>query len=190
MNLFKGYKACKDSEFVDYIKKKEDHYEEGGNVDYQQLMDWALNKFQSRKESNQWCQKTSEEETIVALQAQVSTLMSSRTKDGAPKGVTKGKKGAAGTKKGSKGKSYEKHAWMTVPPKEGEKQSKHVDDKVYHWCPNHVRWTRHTASECKGIDFRSGESKPKGGKGQPSDSSTKATMKLNKALTAISDNEE
>jgi hypothetical protein len=32
LNLFKGYKACKDAEFVEYIKKKEDTYEEGGNA--------------------------------------------------------------------------------------------------------------------------------------------------------------
>jgi hypothetical protein len=32
VNLFKGYKACKDAEFVEYIKKKEDLYEEGGEV--------------------------------------------------------------------------------------------------------------------------------------------------------------
>ncbi len=47
VNLFKGYKACKDAEFVEYIKyikKKEDFYEEGGDVTYEQLMDWALNK--------------------------------------------------------------------------------------------------------------------------------------------------
>ena len=49
VNLFKGYKACKDAEFVDYIKKKEDLYEEGGEVNYQQLMDWALNKFKTRR---------------------------------------------------------------------------------------------------------------------------------------------
>ena len=35
VNLFKGYKACKDAEFVVYIKKKEDLYEEGSQVDYQ-----------------------------------------------------------------------------------------------------------------------------------------------------------
>jgi hypothetical protein len=50
VNLFKGYKQCKDPEFVDYIKKKEDFYEEGGDVTYQHLMDWALNKFKARKE--------------------------------------------------------------------------------------------------------------------------------------------
>ena len=51
VNLFKGYKACKDAEFVDYIKKKEDFNEKRGQVKYQQLMDWALNKFKTRKES-------------------------------------------------------------------------------------------------------------------------------------------
>ena len=48
VNLFKGYKACKDAELVEHIKKKEDLYEEGGQVDYQELMDWAINKFKSR----------------------------------------------------------------------------------------------------------------------------------------------
>jgi hypothetical protein len=62
VNLFKGYKASKDAEFVDYIKKKEDFYEEGGQVEYQQLMDWVLNKFKTRKESEEWCQRTIEEE--------------------------------------------------------------------------------------------------------------------------------
>jgi hypothetical protein len=80
VNLFKGYKACKDAEFVDYIKKKEDFYEEGGQVEYQQLMDWALNKFKTRKEYEQWCQRTTEEEPIIALQAQVKSLISNRKK--------------------------------------------------------------------------------------------------------------
>jgi hypothetical protein len=75
INLFKGYKACKDAEFVDYIKKKEDLYEEGGQVSYQQLMDWSVNKCKTRKESEQWCQRTTEEETIIALQAQINNLM-------------------------------------------------------------------------------------------------------------------
>jgi hypothetical protein len=53
-NLFKGYKACRDAEFVEYIKKKEDIYEEGGEVEYNQLMDWAVNKFKARKEAGSW----------------------------------------------------------------------------------------------------------------------------------------
>jgi hypothetical protein len=73
VNLFLGYKQCKDPEFVDYIKKKEDFYEEGGDVTYQQVMDWAANKFKVRKKENgAWCQRSSEEETIIALQAQAN----------------------------------------------------------------------------------------------------------------------
>ena len=50
VNLFKGYKACKDAEFVDYIKKKEDFfYEEGGQVTCQQLMDWSTQQVQDQK---------------------------------------------------------------------------------------------------------------------------------------------
>ena len=48
VNLFKGYKACKDLTFIDYITKKEDLYEEGGDVSNEQLIDWALNKFKTR----------------------------------------------------------------------------------------------------------------------------------------------
>ena len=37
VNLFKGYKACKDLEFVVHISTKEDLYEEGGEVSTEQL---------------------------------------------------------------------------------------------------------------------------------------------------------
>ena len=82
VNLFKGYKACRDAELVEYIKKKEDIYEEGGEVEYNQLMDWAVNKFKTRKEAGSWCQRTNEEETIIALQAQVQDLIKSSKADG------------------------------------------------------------------------------------------------------------
>ena len=82
VNLFKGYKACKDAEFVEYIKKKEDTYEEGGEVEYNQLMDWAVNKFKARKEAGTWCQKSTEEETLIALQAQLKDLIGKTNKGG------------------------------------------------------------------------------------------------------------
>jgi hypothetical protein len=44
LNLVRGYKQYKDPEFMDYIK-----YEEGGEVTYQQFMDWAVNTFKARK---------------------------------------------------------------------------------------------------------------------------------------------
>ncbi|KAI2509497.1 hypothetical protein MHU86_4874 [Fragilaria crotonensis] len=185
VNLFKGYKACKDAEFVDYIKKKEDFYEEGGQVEYQQLMDWALNKFKTRKESEQWCLKTTEEETIIALQSQVKTLMSNQKKPNPASGKSSGggkKDNKQGNKK-DKGKGKfrveDLPAWVHVHPKEGEKQSKTVEGKDYHWCPNHNRWTRHKPSDCKGIGFKGGPKKDQGNKGQDS---KQPSMKLAKAL--------
>ncbi|KAI2511637.1 hypothetical protein MHU86_2703 [Fragilaria crotonensis] len=193
VNLFKGYKACKDAEFVDYIKKKEDFYEEGGQVEYQQLMDWALNKFKTRKESEQWCLKTTEEETIIALQSQVKTLMSNQKKPNPASGKSSGggkKDNKQGNKK-DKGKGKfrveDLPAWVHVHPKEGEKQSKTVEGKDYHWCPNHNRWTRHKPSDCKGIGFKGGPKKDQGNKGQDS---KQPSMKLAKALAAISDDDE
>jgi hypothetical protein len=38
VKLFKGYKACTAAEFVEYIKKEEDLYEEGGDVTYEQCI--------------------------------------------------------------------------------------------------------------------------------------------------------
>jgi hypothetical protein len=189
VNLFKGYKACKDAEFVDYIKKKEDFYEEGGDVSYEQLMDWALNKYRARVENEQWCQRITEEETIIALHTQVKKLLSSARADkkGGKEGQSKGKskeKVKASDKKG--GASNE---WKKIAPKEGEPTTKQEGGKEWHWCcSKHKAWTKHKESECKGIDFKPSydhvkkESKPK--------NLTSPRMKLAQALAAISDDED
>ena len=192
VNLFKGYKACKDAEFVDYIKKKEDLYEEGGQVSYQQLMDWSVNKYKTRKESEQWCQRTTEEETIIALQAQVNNLMVQKKPS-----YTSGKPSGGGKKdykqgfKNNKGKGKPRAgdfpAWMVVPPKAGDKQYQKVEGKDFHWCPNHNRWTRHRPSECKGIGFKTAP--PKKDQGNKF-ADAKHNMKLSNALAAISEDDE
>jgi hypothetical protein len=192
VNLFKGYKACKDAEFVDYIKKKEDLYEEGGQVSYQQLMDWSVNKYKTRKESEQWCQRTTEEETIIALQAQVNNLMVQKKPSytaGKPYGGGKKdyKQGFKNNKGKGKPRAGDYPAWMVVPPKAGEKQYQKVQGKDYHWCPNHNRWTRHRPSECKGIGFKA--SPPKKDQGNKF-ADAKHNMKLTNALAAISEDDE
>lgn len=181
VNLFKGYKVCKDLEFVEYIKKKEDYYEEGGDVTSDQLMEWALNKFKSRKESNTWCQKTNEEETIIALQAQVQSLIKGAGAKATGNHGTKDQKG-----KTKKTKKDNKPAWMLVAPAEGEPQTKTVDGKTWNWCPTHKAWVRHTAATCKGIGFRASG----GGKEQKQTSKEGPKMKISKALEAVDSNLE
>ncbi|KAI2496214.1 hypothetical protein MHU86_18309 [Fragilaria crotonensis] len=123
-------------------------------------MDWAINKFKTRKESEQWSQRTTEEETIIALQAQVNTLMSQKKPNPTGRPNASGKKDfKQENNKRGKGKGRPRMdiqpKWMSVPPKNGEKHhSKTVEGKDYYWCPNHNRWTRHRPSECKGIGFK------------------------------------
>lgn len=183
VNLFKGYKACKDAEFVEYIKKKEDSYEEGGEVEYNQLMDWAVNKFKARKEAGTWCQKSTEEETLIALQAQLKDLIG-KTNKGGKQDTSKANSTRSNNAKKAK-RLAKKPTWRTTPPKDKEKESKMVEGKEYHWCPTHKAWTRHKPSECKGIAY-SGERTA-----QSQETKQKETkLKISKALTAISDDDE
>ena len=164
VNLLKGYKACKDLDFVDYIRKKEDVYEEGGLVEYNQLMDWAVNKFKARKEAGTWCKKTTEEETIIALQAQVQELV--RKKDDRKRSNFR-----------------ELDPWMKVPPTEGDRKSKMVNNRLFHWCQFHKQWTRHKSADCRLGKQKVPENKEASLKKQEK----KKQSKLATALEAIDD---
>ena len=48
----------------------------------------------------------------------------------------------------------DKWAWKTIAPKANQALSKQVNNKTYHWCPNHVKWCIHTPAECKGLTKR------------------------------------
>jgi hypothetical protein len=49
INLFKGYMAASDSEFIWYIKTKKDAYDDGGDLTSDALMTLALNKYEMLK---------------------------------------------------------------------------------------------------------------------------------------------
>ncbi len=139
-------------------------------------------------ECEQWCQRTTEEETIIALQAQVKKLLSSARADkiGGKEGKSKGK--SKGKVKASDRKGGASNEWKKDAPKEGEPTTKQESGKKWHWCSKHKAWTKHKELECKGIDFKPSydhvkkESKPK--------NSTSPSMDLAHALAAISDDED
>ncbi len=85
---------------MEYIKN-----DEGIQVDYKQQINWAINKFKTRKESEQWCQRSTEEETIILLQAHANALMcqtktspTGRSNGGAKKDIKQGSTRGAGVK--------------------------------------------------------------------------------------------
>ena len=100
-------------------------------------------------------------ETIISLQAQVKSLIFNQKKsDVNGKSVAARKDQKKANKKGKgKFKPEDKPALMRTPPNEGERHSKTVEGKDYHWCPDHESWTRRKPSECKGIGFTKTQAK-------------------------------
>ena len=118
----------------------------------------------------------------------VKSLISNQKKSDANGKSVAVRKDQKKTNKKGKGKfkPEDKPAWMRTPPKDGEKHSKTVEGKEYHWCPDHESWTRHKPSECKDIGFTKTQAK----KDSDKVSDSKPKMKLSKALAAISSDEE
>ncbi len=165
INLFKGYKACEDKEFVAFIKRKEDAYEDNHSnqtITPESLMESAKDKFDTLMTKGEWKAQTEEQKKIVALEAKVQTLTRNIGKNKGTKGDSdkdKGKGKGKGKDGEKKKKKQEKPKWMTVPPKDDDSKTKTVDGKSYHWCPNHEAWTRHKPSECQGKGFKKPEPK-------------------------------
>ena len=78
--------VCADTNFVDYIKKKEEDYLDGADVVSESLMKLALNKYILRKENGEWGSTSSEQEELTAL-----TIEMSRYKTDAENGKRPGK---------------------------------------------------------------------------------------------------
>jgi hypothetical protein len=116
INLFKGYKLANDVEFLDFIRRKENAYEEGEDITPNNLMADALVKFKARKLVGQWSAPTKEKGQILALTVQVEQLKAAKHP---PK-----KAHNAPQKKPKTSRKDNKWVWKDVLPKEGEPTTK------------------------------------------------------------------
>jgi hypothetical protein len=122
INLFKGYNAANDVEFLDFLRRKENSYEEGEDLNSRSLMADALIKFKARKLVGKWSAPTKEQGQILALTAQLELL----------------NKAAKPPKKSSSDSLHKprtrdnKWAWKDVLPKAGEPKTKAFEGKQYH----------------------------------------------------------
>ena len=153
VNLFKGYRACNDSEFREYIKRKEDAYDEGSDLTVDQLMNLALNKYQLMMDDKTWLQPTAEQREIVALTAKINQLTKQKAgnKNKSDNKSKSNKKGKGKGKKDSQNKDKKPKypEWKSKAPKAGDPKTKEVKGRTYHWCSIHNLWTKHKESECK-----------------------------------------
>ena len=119
-NLFKGYKAVSDRNFIKYVNNKQEKYEEGKRYTPDQLMQLADNKFRLLKEKGIWDTPSESEEKILALEAKIAKL-SKTTRKSIPKRKKKssedeGDKVRSSTNK--KSKTSDKPQWMFQRPRD------------------------------------------------------------------------
>ena len=192
MNLFKGYGKAKDKVFRQWLQRKKDDYitrREIINPNGLDLMEQVQNYYKDRVNTGEWMKLDEDQETILALKAQLSNRDSGKGNN-----KKKGKKGEKGDKKRKGDKedkeSYEKPAWKLQAPKDKAPKTKEVDGKTYHWCTGHKEWTIHTSAECrinKNKDAKK-EKKAKKEKTEGSEKSEKGKKQLTlKVLQTIAD---
>lgn len=194
-NLWKAYSVASDQEFVSYIKRKKDLYDEGAEITPDTLMRDAENKYKTLLQEERWNSMSPEQSQIIALSAQLKKLSDGRValsnkgkRNKGGKGVEKspakaksGKGKNRNNKRRGKGKNNEKWAWKREPPKEGEKDEKVVNDTKYYWCPHHSLWTltRHTEENCEKLKEKKNDSSSNKGADQskkiPDSSSNKSS---------------
>jgi hypothetical protein len=143
INLFKGCRLANDVEFLDFIRRKENAYEEGEDTNPNNLMADALVKFKARKLVGSWSAPTKEQGQILALTVQVEQLKPA--KQPAPK-----KAPNAPQKKPKTPRKDNKWAWKDILSKEGKPTTKEFEGKHYHvTCQYHPnQWVCHSSEDC------------------------------------------
>jgi len=185
VNLFKGYMACSDREFVAYIKRKQDAFEEGTELEPDQLMKNAAEKYKTLLQRGNWNAPDANEEKILALQTEIRKLKKKATQ---PQKGTPSKK-AKSTK--------EKPSWFNEKPKTADlHKGREWNGKTWWYCHSETggkcdgKYRLHKPSQCQGSNFRfnnkqSGNEKKKK-KADSNDSNAQRTLRLNQALRAAS----
>ena len=177
-NLFKGYAACSDKNFVDYIRRKQERYDEGDELTATMLMNLADTKYKQLKDKEIWEAPSPEEEKLIALEAKVQALKQKfagkRRQSGSSDSLPPAKKqkkvdGKESNKKGNKSNKKEKPQWMFERPADDKlREPREWNGKAWYWCSSETggkctpgQYRVHKPSKCQGRAF-----KPKDKKGK------------------------
>ena len=119
LKLFKAYATASDSEFVSYIGRKKELYDEhqGPPALYTatEIMELAKNKYQQRLDDGVWNKPSQEQEKIIALEVELKQLKNTKANKASTNSKKPGNK-APGDKKKKDAKKRKpkanKPAWM------------------------------------------------------------------------------
>jgi hypothetical protein len=151
--LFPAYKGCGDEAFAEYIKRKQENYEDRTlEVTQQQLMRMALEKYKNLVNKGEWMKMSSQQLEFIAMKAELQTTLNSLNKK-TP--TLKQNDNKTPTKKPGR-RNTGKYAWKGVAPKPSEPQRKKVDGKWYIHCPHHgeTKWVLEINRE--GVEHKTG----------------------------------
>ena len=176
-NLFKGYLACSDRDFCDYITRKQDAWEEGTDIQPDRLMKHAADKYKTLLQKGLWNAPDKNEEKILALQSEIRKLK---------------RKGTSGGKDNATSKTP-KPSWFDQRPANAElRKSREWNGKTWWYCHPDTggkcdgKHRLHKPSECKGKGFKKGNNDQAtkkaryGSKSKPQENK----LQLNRALQA------
>ena len=140
-----------------------------------------------------WNAPSAAEEKILALEAKLNTFQKQkkRTSNNNQENSSYGNPRPSQGSQGKQGKQEKKGKpeWMTKKPNAADlNKPKRVNDKEYWWCPNHKCFTRHKASDCRGVGVGQNRTTPsqatQGNNGQNG-----AQLRLANALSAVVEEE-
>lgn len=155
--LWKAYAVVPDANFLDYVKKKKDDYDEGKeDYTYKQLLKLTLDKSATMKSLHQWLKDAPEHEQIIALVAQVDSLklqLQDNLKRGAkgPAGPKQPRKPKANKDQKPKAAKRDVPAWKNKKTTEVKVRTDPYSSKqtTYYWCPHHKYYTAHKPVDCR-----------------------------------------
>ena len=187
INLFKAYSVAQDERFVTSIGNMEEDYLLGkspGLTD-EMLMADAYAAYRVRVERGIWGALNREQETMVAIQAQIDKLKDGRLKVNTKTKTTKTKRKKEVEKDSKKKKSKKETSrpgWKDKNP--DGKATLTKNNKTYYWCKYHNQgkgmWVVHKPSECR--------NKPSGDDDESNEQGD-GSSEVNRALVTIQESE-
>jgi hypothetical protein len=182
VNLFNGYRECKDKRFRDWITRIEDDWlfrRLQLTNDGLALLELTENYYKDHVMRSLWMKLDEDQETIIALKAQLKQQRQPKQQGKS----TKNSKQKART-----------DAWKLQPPKKGEPQKKTVTingkDYIYHWCNHHRKWTIHHPKDCMLVNKDKDNKSKNTGKEKKEKSTDKEEPTLKVMAAALKEIEE
>ena len=146
-HLFEAYLTVSDKNFTSYVQQLRTDYDTGReDITVEQLLRRGETHFQILQERGEWKAKTSEQEEIIALKAQIETIKTrpkTRYSQGDRDATQRQGRGSR------RNRVYEgKWSWRNDKPGTGDPLTKTFEDVEWHYCTKH-RWCQHKASACR-----------------------------------------